>query len=75
MSLCTRCGKQRIIVSSSEEIFFKSTVVFTETACPDAECQKEVEKSLKNEEMKRVMFKSDQEKKAMQRMALKKASI
>ena len=72
MSICTRCGKQRIVVSSHEETVLKSTVTYTETVCPDPECQKVVEEGLKSDELKRVMLKNDQEKRAFQRIAAKK---
>lgn len=75
MSVCIRCGKQRVVVSSRQETVFKSTVVYTETACPDPECQKLVDKGLKTEELKRVMLKDEQEKRAFQRMAAKKVVV
>jgi hypothetical protein len=72
MSICSRCGKQRIIISSREEIVSKSKIVYTETICPDPECQKMVEKNLKNDEKKRAVLKDEQERRALQRIAEKK---
>jgi hypothetical protein len=73
MSACPRCGKERIIVSSRSEIVCKSEITYTETVCPDAECQKMVEKNLKNDEKKRAVLKDEQEKRLLQRLAAKKA--
>lgn len=53
MSKCIRCGKERIIKSSSVEKFEKTSVTYTVTVCPDPECQKLVEKGLAVEENKR----------------------
>ncbi len=44
---CWRCGKERIVVRSWEEKVGTSVVTTTETACPDIECQKLVEKANK----------------------------
>lgn len=52
-SVCTRCGKQRVVVSTYEEKVEKSTVTYTITGCSDPECQKLVEKGLKMEQIKR----------------------
>lgn len=74
MSVCTRCGKQRVVASSHEEVIAKSTVVYTETVCPDPECQKMVEAELRNEEIKREMMRNDQEKRVLQRIAAKRVA-
>ncbi len=52
-SICTRCGKQRVVVGTYEEVIGNSTVVHTETACPDADCQSQVEDKLVKEKEKR----------------------
>lgn len=44
-----------------------STVTYTITACSDAECQKIVDKLLKEEEKKRSFVKVEQEKREVQR--------
>lgn len=52
-SVCTRCGKQRVVIGTHEEVIGNSTVVYTDTVCPDPECQKAVEAKLVNEKEKR----------------------
>ena len=72
MSICPRCGKERIVVSTHNETVSQSQVVYTQTVCPNPECQKLVEKDLKNDERKRAILKEEQEKRALQRLAAKK---
>lgn len=52
-SICIRCGKQRIVVSITEEIVNGGVVVSKETTCPDLECQKLVLALLEKEDEKR----------------------
>jgi hypothetical protein len=52
----------------------KSEVVYTTTVCPDPECQKIVEKGLRDEERKRVALKDEQEKRELQRLAARKVA-
>ena len=66
-SVCTRCGKQRIVVDSYEEKVESSVVTYTVTACSDPECQKVVDKILKQEEVKRGLIKDEQEKRELLR--------
>ena len=73
MSICPRCGKERITVSSRDEMVFTSKVTYRETICPNPECQKKVELDLKHEEKKREILKEEQEKRLLQRLAAKKA--
>ncbi|KKP26781.1 MAG: hypothetical protein UR13_C0002G0016 [Candidatus Woesebacteria bacterium GW2011_GWD1_31_12] len=76
-SICTRCGKPRIIVKTYEEKVDTSTVTYTITECSDPECQKLVEKTLKAEKVKRQFIKDEQEKRETARknvLAEKKAS-
>jgi len=73
MSICPRCGKQRVIVSSVTEVVSKSEITYTKTVCPNPECQKVVESNLKNDERKRAVFKEEQERRSLQRLAEKKA--
>lgn len=61
-SVCTRCGKPRIVVDTYEEKVETSTVTYTITECSDLECQKLVEKTLKAEKVKRQFIKDEQEK-------------
>lgn len=71
MSRCIRCGKERIVKSSSVEKLEKTSVTYTMTVCPDPECQKLVEKGLIVEENKRKMMHAEQEKRAAE-LALKR---
>lgn len=59
-STCTRCGKPRIIVKTYEEKVDTSTVTYTITECSDPECQKLVNKTLKQEATKRKFIKDEQ---------------
>ncbi len=61
-SVCTRCGKPRIVVKSYEEKVETSTVTYTITECSDPECQKLVDKTLLTEKKKRKFIKDEQEK-------------
>jgi hypothetical protein len=74
MSLCSRCGKQRITVSTCNEMINNSQVVYTETSCPDPDCQKIVDGVLRNEEKRRNVQKKEQEKRELQRKAQKKSN-
>lgn len=74
MSKCIRCGKERIIKSSSTEKLEKTTVIYTVTVCPDPECQKLVEKGLIAEETKRKIMNDEQEKRA-QELALRRKNL
>ena len=61
-SICTRCGKPRIVVDTYEEKVETSTVTYTITECSDPECQKLVNKTLKQEASKRKFIKDEQVK-------------
>lgn len=52
-TVCVRCGKQRIVLSTKEEVVGTSTIITTETICPDPECQKKVNGMLSMEQEKR----------------------
>ncbi len=74
-SVCVRCGKQRVIVDSYEEKTETSVVTYTTAICSDPDCQKIVDKQLKEDEVRRAMVKSDQLKREILRkeaVALKK---
>ncbi len=73
MNICTRCGKQRIVISSYEEKIEKSSVVYTITACSDPDCQKMVDADLKKEEIKRTIMRNEQEKRAQLKAAQKRS--
>jgi hypothetical protein len=55
-SVCTRCGKQRVIVRTYDEVVGTSTVSYTETSCPDKLCQELVEDKLQQDLEKRVQM-------------------
>lgn len=61
-SVCTRCGKPRIIVKTYTEKIASSTVTYTITECSDPECQKIVDKALNVEKKKRQFIKDEQVK-------------
>ena len=46
LNVCTRCGKQRIVVKTWKERIKDSTIIHTSNACPDAACQKIVDGKL-----------------------------
>lgn len=64
---CTRCGKERIEGKKwKEEIatfFGTSTIVHTDTVCPDKECQKIVEEKLEIQKQKSDEIKLEKQKK------------
>jgi hypothetical protein len=65
-SICTRCGKQRIISRTWKEemetITGTTTVEYSETICPDPECQKIVEKQLSEQKEKNDQRKAKKER-------------
>ncbi len=48
MTACIRCGKVRILGRTWSEHIGSSLVTYTNTICPDADCQKLVEVLLKD---------------------------
>jgi hypothetical protein len=70
-SVCTRCGKQRIVQETYEEKIETSTVVYTIKVCSDPECQKIVDGQLKKEKKQREVIKKEQEN----REAIRKANL
>lgn len=50
---CTRCGKERVEARSWTEsidtYYGKSEITYTETVCPDPDCQEVVEKKLEEQ--------------------------
>jgi len=61
-NLCPLCGKQRIVVKTYKEKIGNSTVTYSETVCPDPECQKKMNRQNEKEEEKREMINKEQEK-------------
>ena len=66
-NICSRCGKQRVVVSTYEETVGVSVITCTEMSCPDPACQKLVEKNLTNEAHKRKAFKVEQGRREVER--------
>jgi hypothetical protein len=46
-TVCIRCGKLRIVAKTWKDMIGTTQTVFTQTVCPDSECQKIVEEMLK----------------------------
>lgn len=67
-NICTRCGSERIVLKTWKEkintYFGSSTVIHTETACPNKECQKIVNNQLAAQKAKREKIKKDREERA-----------
>ena len=42
-NFCVRCGKPRITLKTWSQKIGNSTVIITQTVCPNSECQKKVE--------------------------------
>ncbi len=61
-NICTRCGNIRVVETSTEEIINGSKVVFRTMICSNPECQSVVDTGLAKEEQKRILIKSEQEK-------------
>ena len=52
-SSCIRCGKPRVVVGTHTEVIGNSTVSYTDTACPDPDCQTKVDDQLDKDRVKR----------------------
>lgn len=59
-SICTRCGRTRIIDHSYKAGDEGPTVIYTVTRCPNDECQGIVDQMLMADEKKRMVIKADQ---------------
>ena len=64
---CSRCGKQRVITKTYKEKVGNGYVFYTETSCPDPECQSKVNKDNQNENKKRAKIQDEQEKREQER--------
>lgn len=64
-NICTRCGSERIVLKTWKEkittYFGSSTVIHTETTCPNKECQKIVNSNLAAQKEKREKIRKDRE--------------
>lgn len=74
---CTRCGQERVEGKKwKEEIatfFGTSTIIHTDTVCPDVECQKIVEEKLEVQKQKADELKLEKQKKLDIATAARKA--
>ncbi|MDO8610200.1 MAG: hypothetical protein Q7R95_06625 [bacterium] len=70
-NLCSRCGKERVIVREWTEKIGTSVVSNVEKHCPDKECQKIIEKELRDKRKKRVDAEENRMKKIKERSMLK----
>ena len=66
-SVCSRCGKDRVIIKTYKEKVGGSVVEYTETACPDPSCQTKVNTQLASDAVKRANIKSEQDKREVER--------
>lgn len=74
---CTRCGKERIDSKKWKEevatFFGTSTIIHTDTVCPDEDCQKIVEEKLETLKAKSDELKLEKQKKLNIANAARKA--
>ncbi len=68
-NLCIRCGKERKVVRTWEEKIEGSTIMNTESVCPDKECQKMVEADNKKSRDRHAAMKLKSEQRAQNRRA------
>lgn len=66
-SVCSRCGKVRVVTKTYREKVGTSVVEYTETACPDPNCQTKVNTQLANDANKRANIKNEQDKREQER--------
>lgn len=65
LNLCVRCGKPRIVVRTWKECIKGSILIYTSTACPDAACQKIVDKKFADQKEKREAVEKERMKRAL----------
>jgi hypothetical protein len=70
-NLCVRCGNERIVIKTSEEIYGSSVVITRETACSNVECQKVVDSDNQKQVARTAELKSKSEQRALQRRTTK----
>jgi len=64
---CSRCGTERVIIRTWKEKVDSSIIINTETACPDKECQIEVDKINKKQQERSAALKRESEKRLQNR--------
>lgn len=67
---CIRCGKERIITKTWKEKIGTSTIINTESVCPDLECQKKVDLDNKKYRERHAAMKLKSEQRAINRRAV-----
>ncbi|MEN9328540.1 MAG: hypothetical protein RI947_1348 [Candidatus Parcubacteria bacterium] len=68
ISLCSRCGSERIIFKQWTETVGMSEIVCTQKICPNTECQSLVDKDIKQQKEKKDAL----ERKRNERLVAKK---
>ncbi|RJQ26524.1 hypothetical protein C4577_03400 [Candidatus Parcubacteria bacterium] len=67
-NVCTRCGKERIDAKTWTEtlqtFYGETQITYTDTVCPNAECQKIVEKHLEIQKQKSMAILAAKEERA-----------
>lgn len=69
---CIRCGKQRINGKISKEKVGASEITYTQTICPDPECQKIVDEGIAERKAKTAFL---TEERAKSKLAREKAAV
>lgn len=70
---CVRCGTERIVAKTWKEKVDNTTITNTQTICPNADCQKKVEKDNKKQEARRQALKLKNEERAANRRMIRVA--
>ena len=50
---CVRCGKERIVLKTWTALVGKAQLTYTDTACPDSDCQKVINDEILAQRTKR----------------------
>lgn len=66
---CIRCGKERKVIRTWEEKIEGSTIINTESVCPDPSCQKLVEADNKKSRDRHAAMKQKSQERALRRRA------
>lgn len=71
---CFRCGKERVVKRTYKKKVDNSVITYTDTVCPDPECQIALELQLKIEREKREQMATQKEDQARIRLEEKRAA-
>lgn len=58
---CIRCGKQRVVIETYEELAGNSVIKITNMACPDKECQSILDEKFEYERSQREALQRSKE--------------